>query len=185
MAWDWVTPVGSGVVAVAGLVFGWATSVRSQRQTAELAREGNRHAQALAELAGSQARGLEQLRHTQSGTDRRELRLEDSYVEIATTVIRASVDPAGSADDLVRARVLIGLFAEAPVREAFEAWLDSLDKLRYAVGKQSEAGDEPVASTRDIHSPRDMWRRQADDARIKEVEARERLMTAMAGHLNR
>ena len=183
MAWDWVTPVGSGVVAVAGLAFGWATSVRSQRQTAELAREGNRHAQALAELTGSQARGLEQLRHTQSGTDRREQRLEESYVEIATTVIRASADPADS--DLVRSRVLVGLFAEPPVQEAFEAWLDRFDKLRYALGKHAGAGDEPVASTRDIHSPRDMWRRQADDARIKEVEARERLMSAMAGHLAR
>ncbi|MCY1139439.1 hypothetical protein OWR29_15680 [Actinoplanes sp. Pm04-4] len=181
---DWITPVGSGVVAVAGLIFGWATTVRSQRQTAELARENNRHAQALAELAGEHGRRLEELRHTQSGSDRRDRRLEDSYVEIATTVVRVSAG-GDSDDDLVRARVLVGLFAEPPVREAFEAWLDRHEKLRYALTKQSEAGDEPTESTRDLHSPRDMWRRQATDARLKEVDARERLMTAMASHLSR
>jgi hypothetical protein len=181
---DWITPVGSGVVAVAGLLFGWATSVRSQRQTAELARESNRHAQALAELTGDQGRRLEELRHIQAGADRRDRRLEDSYVEIATTVVRVSTAGADD-DDLVRARVLVGLFAEPAVREAFEAWLDRHEKLRYALSKQSEAGDEPTASTRDIHSPRDMWRRQATDARLKEIDARERLMTAMAAHLER
>lgn len=185
MAWDWIAPVGSGVVAVAGLTFGWATSVRSQRQTADLAREGNRHAQALAELAGEQARRLEELRHEQAGGQRRGQRLEESYVEVATTVVRVSSAPSPDSEDLVRARVLVGLFAEAPVREAFDAWLDRFEKLRYALGKQSEAGDEPTESTRDLHSPRDMWRRQANDARLNEVDARERLMTAMAAHLGR
>ena len=83
---DWITPVGSGVVAVAGLTFGWASTVRSQRQTAELAREGNRHAQALAELTGAQALGLERLNHERLARDRH----EQSYVEIATTVVRLS-----------------------------------------------------------------------------------------------
>ncbi|WP_250006283.1 hypothetical protein [Actinoplanes sp. M2I2] len=179
---DWLTPIGGGVVALAGILFGWATSVRSQRQTAGLAREGNRHAQALAELAGEQARRLEELRYAQAGGDRRDRRLEESYVEIATTVVRVSTTEAGD-EDLVRARVLVGLFAEPTVREAFEAWLERFEKLRFALTKQSEAGDEPLGSTRDLHSPRDMWRRQANDARLKEVDARERLLTAMATHL--
>ena len=189
MAFDWITPVGSGVVAVAGLVFGWATSVRSQRQTADLAREGNRHAQALAELAGDQARRLEELRHDRAGGDRRGQRLEESYVEVATTVIRLSstVSDAGGTDleELVRARALVALFAEPGVRESFEAWLDRFDKLRYALGRQSEAAEAPGEGVRDLHSPRDMWRRQAADARLKEVDARERLTTAMAEHLTR
>lgn len=181
---DWITPVGSAVVAVAGLVFGWATSVRSQRQTADLAREGNQHARAVAELAGEQARRLEEQRHHQAGADRRDQRVEQSYVEIATTVIRAG-SPAADDADLVRARVLVGLFAEPAVREAFDAWLDRSEKLRYALAKQAEAGDGPTASTRDLHSPRDMWRRQANDARLKEVDAREHLLAAMAAHLSR
>jgi hypothetical protein len=185
VAWDWITPVGSGVVAVAGLAFGWATTVRSQRQTADLAREGNRHAQALAELSAEQARRLEEVRHEQADGDRRGRRLEESYVEIATTVVRAGAAPPGDPEDLVRARVLVGLFAEVPVREAFDAWLDRFEKLRFALDKQAEAGDEPTESTRDLHSPRDMWRRQATDARLNEVDARERLMAAMAAHLGR
>ena len=98
MAWDWITPVGSGVVAVAGLVFGRAPSVRSQRQTADLARENNQHARAVAELAGDQARRLEEQRHAQAGSDRRAQRVEESYVEIATTVIRAGTPTADDAD---------------------------------------------------------------------------------------
>ncbi len=185
MAREWIAPVGSGVVAVAGIAFGWASAVRSQKQTADLARQNNLHAQALAELTGEQARRLEQQRHTQAGADRQGQRLEESYVEIATTVVRLSAASTVDPDDLVRARMLVGLFAEAPVREAFDNWSDSFDKLRYALDKQAEAGDEPTASTRDLHSPRDMWRRQATDARLKEVDARERLMTAMADHLTR
>jgi hypothetical protein len=187
---EWITTVGSGLVALAGLAFGWASSVRSQRQTAELAREGNRHAQALAELAGDQARRIEDARHEQGVRDRWEQRLEESYVEVATTVIRLSTTLSESGetepDELVRARVLIGLFAEPPVRTAFDTWLDRFDRLRYALGRQSEAGgaDEP-ASTRDLRSTRDMWRRQANDARLKEVDVRERLIAAMAASLGR
>jgi hypothetical protein len=187
VALDWITPVGGGVVAVAGVVFGWASTVRSQRQTADLAREGNRHAQALAELAGDQARRLEELRYEQAGLDRRAHRLEESYLEIATTVIRLSstVSDEGETepDDLVRARVLVGLFAQSEVQAAFDDWLDRFDKLRFALGRQAETDETPPASTRDLHSPRDMWRRQANDARLREVDARERLIAAMSGHL--
>jgi hypothetical protein len=188
VAMDWVTPAGSGVVAVAGLVFGWATTVRSQRQTAELAREGNRHAQALAELTGDQQRRLEVLRQEQAGRDRRERRLEESYVEVATAVVRLSATVEGIGDgqpeDLVRARVLVGLFARGDVRDAFDNWLDSFDKLRFALARQLETVPEaPPASVRDLHSPTDLWRRQAGDARLREVDARERLMAAMAGDL--
>ena len=188
VGWDWITPAGSAAVAVAGVVFGWATAVRSQRQTADLAREGNRHAQALAELSGDQERRLEELRHEQAARARRELRLEESYVEVASTVIRLSstVSEAGEtvAAELVRAQVLVGLFAQPEVRETFDKWLDSFDKLRFALGKQATADEKPPASTRDLHSPRDMWRRQAADSRLKEVDARERLIAAMARHLN-
>lgn len=180
---DWITPVGSGVVAVAGLTFGWASTVRSQRQTAELAREGNRHAQALAELTGAQALGLERLNHERLARDRH----EQSYVEIATTVVRLSTtvteDGGTAPEELVRARVMAGLFARPPVRSLFDDWLDRFDKLRFALERQTAAGDEAPASTRDLQSPRDMWRRQATDARLKEVEARERLITAMAAEL--
>jgi hypothetical protein len=185
VAWDWISPIGSGVVGLAGLLFGWASTVRSQRQTAELAREGNRHAQALAESAGEQSRRLEELRAEQAGRDRRERRLEESYLEIATTVIRASASVTDSADELVRARVLVGLFAQPEVREAFDRWLDSFDKLRFADDRRTAAGAEPADNTRDLRSPRDMWRRQADDARLKEIDARERLIQAMARHLDR
>ena len=189
VAWDWVTPVGSGVVAVAGLAFGWASAVRSQRQTGDLAREGNRHAQVLAELSGDQARRLEELRHEQAARTRREQRLEESYVEVAGTVIRLSstVSDAGETvpEDLVRARVLVGLFAQPEVRDTFDKWLDRFDKLRYALGRQAAADGTPPESTRDLHSPRDMWRRQATDSRLKEVDARERLMAAMARQLSR
>jgi hypothetical protein len=187
VALDWITPVGSGVVAVAGVVFGWASTVRSQRQTADLAREGNRHAQALAEMAGDQARRLEELRYEQAGLDRRAQRLEESYLEIATTVIRLSSTVSDEGEtvpaDLVRAQVLVGLFAQPEVRDTFDKWLDRFDKLRFALGRQSATDETPPESTRDLHSPRDMWRRQANDARLKEVDARERLMTAMSGHL--
>jgi len=192
VATDWITPVGGGVVALAGLVFGWATTVRGQRQTAELAREGNRHAQALAELAGEQARRLESLRDEQAGRDRRLRRLEESYVEVATSVVRLSATVAepgdGVPEDLVRARVLVGLFARAGVREAFDPWLDSFEKLRFALRRQAEAeeatGGVPEESVRDLHSPGNLWRRQAGDARLREVDARERLMAAMATDLD-
>jgi hypothetical protein len=185
VAWDWVVPAGSAVVGAAGLLFGWASTVRSQRQTAELAREGNRHAQSLAELAGEQARRLEEVRFEQSGRERRERRLEESYLEIATTVIRLSALPEDDSDELIRARVLVGLFALPDVREAFEAWADRFDKLRFAEARRSATDDTPPSSTRDLHSPRDMWRRQSDDARLKEIDARERLIEAMSGHLGR
>ena len=55
MAWEWIAPVGSGVVGVAGLLFGWASSGRSQRLTAALAKEGNAHAQALAQAANGRS----------------------------------------------------------------------------------------------------------------------------------
>jgi hypothetical protein len=92
----------------------------------------------------------------------------------------------GSPEDFVRARVLVGLFARGDVREAFDHWLDRFDKLRFALGRQSETEPEaPPASVRDLDSRTDLWRRQARDARLKEVDARERLMTAMAGDLGR
>jgi hypothetical protein len=191
VAWDWISPVGSGLVGVAGVAFGWATAVGSRRQTAELAREGNRHAQALADTAGEQARRLEELRHEQAGRDRRERRLEESYLEIATIVIRLSAaapEEGGTMPDvpeeLVRASVLVGLFAPAAVREAFDKWLDRFDKLRYAVARRSAKDGTTPESTRDLHSPRDMWRRQATDARLKEIDARERLLQAMSRHLD-
>jgi hypothetical protein len=189
VAADWITSIGGGLVAVAGLAFGWASSVRSQRQTAELAREGNRHAQALAELAGEQSRRLDQVRHEQGVRDRWDQRLEEAYVQIATTVIRlsTSVSDAGETepDELVRTRVLVGLFAEPLVHDRFDKWLDRFDKLRYALGRQSAADQKEPASTRDLDSTRDMWRRQANDARLKEVDARERLIGAMAADLVR
>ncbi|BFU43927.1 hypothetical protein [Krasilnikovia sp. MM14-A1004] len=189
MAWDWITPVGSAVVAIAGLGFGWATSVRSQRQAAELAKEGNRHARSLAELAATHAASLEGVRHEQLVGDRRDQRQEQSYLEIATTVIRlsATVSDAGETvpDELVRARVLVGLFAQAEVQAAFGSWLDRFDKLRFALGRQAGTTDEEPASTRDLHSKRDLWRRQANDARLREVDARERLIAALAAGLDR
>jgi hypothetical protein len=190
VAWDWVIPAGSAVVGAAGLLFGWASTVRGQRQTAELAREGNRHAQALAESAGEQARRLEEVRFEQAGRERRERRLEESYLEIATTVIRLSAQgadspPGDESDELVRARVLVGLFALPDVRETFEAWTDRFEKLRYAQARRSATDETPPKSTRDLQSPRDMWRRQSDDARLKEIDARERLIEAMSRHLAR
>ena len=190
MPWDWITPLGGAAVGVAGVVFGWATAVRSQRQTAELARESNRHAQALADSAADHARRLEGLRHEQAEFVRRGRRLEESYVEIATVVTRLSTavseDQPGEPDDaatLMRARVLVGLFAGAEVREVFDTWLDRFDKLRYALARRSATDEAPPESVRDLHSPRDMWRRQADDARLAEIDARERLVAAMAAHL--
>jgi hypothetical protein len=177
---DWVTPVGSGVVAVAGVVFGWATTVRGQRQTAELSRESNHHAQALARLSGEHSLALQRLHHEQVLHDRR----EQSYVEVATTVVGLSTTDAHSPDDLVRARVMVGLFAEQPVREAFEHWIDSFEKLRFALSRESASGEQAPASVRDVHSPRDMWRRQATDARLKEVDARDRLLATMAAVLS-
>jgi hypothetical protein len=189
VAWDWFAPVSSGVVALAGVAFGWATSVRSQRQTAELAREANRHAQALAELAGEQARHLERQRHEQQAGDRRTQRLQESYVEIASTVIRLSTTMSDEGviapDELVRARVLVGLFAGEPARAAFDEWLDGFEKLRYALSRQAAAGADEPESTRDRHSTRDMWRRQATDSRLKEIDRRERLMAALAADLTR
>jgi hypothetical protein len=193
VAWDWVIPAGSAVVGAAGLLFGWASTVRGQRQTAELAREGNRHAQALAESAGEQSRRLEEVRFEQAGRERRERRLEESYLEIATTVIRLSavaspdgdVLPPDDSDELVRARVLVGLFALPDVREAFERWMDRFDKLRFAQARRSATDETPPTSTRDLQSPRDMWRRQSTDARLREIDARERLIEAMSRHLGR
>jgi hypothetical protein len=190
---EWITPVGGGVVALAGLLFGWATSVRSQRQTAELAREGNTHARALAELAGEQARRLEEARQEKAARDRWEQRLEESYVEVATAVVRLSATVAeigdGVPEDLVRARVLVGLFGQPEVQETFARWLDVFDKLRFALGRQAEsesaAGGVPPTSVRDLHSPSDLWRRQARDASLNEADARERLMAAMASDLGR
>jgi hypothetical protein len=180
---DWITPVGGSVVAVAGLVFGWASTVRSQRQTAELARENNRHAQALAELSGEQALALERLDHERRARDQH----QQSYVEIATTVVRLSTtvtdEGVTAPEELVRARVMAGLFARPPVRALFDDWLACFDRLRFALERRSASGDDPPPSTRDLQSPRDMWRRQGNDARLREVEARERLITAMAAEL--
>jgi hypothetical protein len=183
VAWDWVIPAGSAVVGAAGLLFGWASTVRGQRQTAELAREGNRHAQALAESAGEQSRRLEEVRFEQAGRERLG----------ATTVIRLSavaspdgdVLPPDDSDELVRARVLVGLFALPDVREAFERWMDRFDKLRFAQARRSATDETPPTSTRDLQSPRDMWRRQSTDARLREIDARERLIEAMSRHLGR
>jgi hypothetical protein len=36
---------------------------------------------------------------------------------------------------------------------------------------------------RDLHSTRDLWRRQAHDARLKEVDAREQFIAALSEHL--
>jgi hypothetical protein len=192
VAWDWIGPAGSGLVGVAGVVFGWATAVGSRRQTAELAREGNRHAQALADTAGEQALRLDALRQDRADRERRESRIEESYLEIATIVIRLSAaapEEGGTMpdvpDELVRARVLVGLFTPTPVRDAFDNWLDRFDKLRFALARRSATDEAQPESTRDLHSPRDMWRRQATDARLKEVDARERLLQAMSRHLDR
>ena len=192
MAWDSIGTIGSGVVGLAGLLFGWASTVRSQRQTAELAREGNRHAQALAEQAGEQARRLEEVRTEQAGRERRERRLEESYLEIATTVIRLSATaskdggalPADGSDEFVRARVLVGLFALPEVRAAFDRWVDCFDKLRFALDRRAETDEKPSEGARNLRSPRELWRRQANDARLKEIDARERLVEAMSRHLD-
>jgi hypothetical protein len=185
---DWLSPIGSGMVAVAGLLFGWASTVRSQRLTSELAREANRHAQALAELSGEQGRRLEQLRADQTGRQRRDLRLEESYVEIATTVINLSAGTPGAGEqDLTRARVLAGLFAAPGVRDAFGSWHERYAKLSFALSRQAAAAadddQQTPHSTRDLHSPRDMWRRQTTDARLAETDAREHLIATMAAEL--
>jgi hypothetical protein len=145
---------------------------------------------ALADAAADHARRLEELRHEQAEGDRRERRVEETYVEIATTVIRLSTaaseegaDGPDAAAALVRARVLVGLFGTPEIRGSFDGWLDRFEKLRYALARRSTTDETPPASVRDLHSPRDMWRRQADDARLAEIDARERLMTAMSHQL--
>jgi hypothetical protein len=201
VAWEWIAPVGSGVVGVAGLVFGWAASGRSQRLTAALARESNAHAQALAKAANDHSRHLEELRYDHGERDRQRRRLEESYLEVATTVIRVSdamreflddPDPAGvpadSRDELVRARALLGLFSAPEVRAAFDRWEDRLHTLTYSADRMRQAAgqvdpDRPPDSVRDLHSTRDLWRRQAQDARLKEVDAREHFIAALSGHL--
>ncbi|GGJ86954.1 hypothetical protein GCM10010123_15680 [Pilimelia anulata] len=85
--------------------------------------------------------------------------------------------------DLVRVSALVGLHATAAVRAAFEAWRDRLDKLAYAVERERAADVGPVASVRDLHSTRDMWRRQGRDARLRERDARDRLIAALAADL--
>lgn len=191
VAWDWIAPLGSGVIGVAGLLFGWASSGRSQRQTAALAREGNEHARALASAANEHTRRLEQLRYDQAEHERRQRRLEESSLEIATTVIRLSeaagatveaptLQPGDDREELVRVKALVSLFSVTEVRDGFDQWRDRFDKLRYAVERVAGADDGPVQSVRDLHSTRDMWLRQARDARLKEIDARERLLEIMS-----
>ena len=91
---------------------------------------------------------------------------------------------------MVRAKALIGLFAPAEVRAAFDGWEDRFHKLTYAAGRMRQAAaqadpDRPAGSVRDLHSTRDLWRRQAQDARLKEIDARERFVAALSAPLSR
>jgi hypothetical protein len=201
MAWEWVASVSSGAIGVAGVLFGWSSSRHSEQQTEALAEQGNRHARAMAELSNEHSRQLEQLRHEQAERERRRQRLEESYLEIATSVIRLSeamrelidkarpgepLDPPQYREELVRARALLSLFSVDEVRERFDAWEDQFHKLTYAVGRLVVAGEgrdasQAVENVRDLHSAWDLWRRQTQDSRLREVDARERLLAAVSG----
>jgi len=223
VAWEWVASASSGVVGVAGIVFGWSAGRRSQQQTEALAEQGNRHARAMAELADQHAQRLEQLRHEQAERERRRLRLEESYLEMATTVIRLSeemrqlldearpgrpLSPPEHREALVRARALLSLFAAGEVRDRFGAWEEQFHKLAYAVGRLAsaareaageaardaageaagEAAGKPEAgpAARGAEDPRGawhLWRRQAQDSRLREVDARERLLDVVSAQM--
>jgi hypothetical protein len=204
VAWEWVASVSSGMVGVAGIIFGWSAGRRSQQQTEVLAEQGNRHAHAMAELGNQHARQLEQLRHDQAERERWRLRLEESYLEIATTVIRLSelmrelldtarrgqpLSPPESREALVRARALLSLFAAGEVRDRFSTWEDQFHKLTYAVGRLASAGEEhdigqPAQAPGNPRSAWNLWRRQAQDSRLREVDARDRLLSVVSEQMS-
>jgi|SRR5688500_13124199 hypothetical protein len=182
MVMEWAAAVGGFVVAVAGLAFSWFTSRRGEAQTAALARANNEHSRALTDLTYAHSRSLELMRYEQQEQEQRRLRSAEAYLEIAEIVIRAarnveapSEERSAHDDGLTRALALVLLYAGPTVKGAFEGWYDRYQKVVFAVDRLHEAREREESDT--------LWRPQVRDGRLREADARERLLTAMARHL--
>jgi hypothetical protein len=173
MVAEWASAVGGTVVALAGLAFSWHSSRRSEARAVALAQTANEHSRELAELTYAHSRSLERLRLDEQDQQQRWVRAAEAYAEIAETVIRAARDIEEPDDkDLTRTLALVALHADPSVREAFDAWHDWYQKAVFAIDRLSRHD-----------SPQSPWRRQVVDGRLREADAREQLLTAMAEHL--
>jgi hypothetical protein len=182
MVMEWTSAVGGFIVAVASLAFSWYTSRRSEAQTAALARANNEHGRALAELTYAHARSLELMRYEQQGQEQRRVRSAEAYVEIAEIVIHSARNVEAPPEErpahdegLTRALALVSLHAAPAVKDAFDGWHDRYQKVVFAVDRLHKTGDREEPDT--------LWRPQVRDGKLREADARERLLAAMAGQL--
>ncbi|MGI5211577.1 hypothetical protein [Plantactinospora sp. CA-290183] len=192
MASDWWTPAISGIVGFGGLLFGWLTGRQSRQQAEALAEQNNQHALRLAQEATRQALHLEELRVTFAARERHREKLEAFYLEISMLVLQSSelVGDAESGpppaepirlpeEELTRARSTASLYFPRPVAATFDAWYERLTKVHYAMERQAASAREPEQGG-GSDAARQAWRRQARDARLREADARNELMTALA-----
>lgn len=190
MVTEWVSAAGGTVIAALGLAFGWHANRRARAQTAALAQANNEHSRALAELTYTHARSLETMRHEQQAREHRRLQVADAYEEIAQIVIGSAreMDAGGrpaEGDGFIRALALVALHADPPIREAFDGWHDRYQKLLFAAERLAKAQEMPSSGGGAEHDgTTETWRLQVRDGRLREADARERLLTTMAGQLH-
>jgi len=187
---EWVAAAGGTVVAALGLAFGWYTNRGAQAQTAALAQANNEHSRALAELTYTHARSLETMRYEQQAREHRRVRVADAYEEIAQIVIGSAreLDAGGRSaegDGFSRALALVALHANPPIREAFDGWHERYQKLLFAAERLARAQEISSSGGGPEHDrTTETWRMQVRDGRLREADARERLLSTMAGQLH-
>lgn len=132
MTWDWVAPVATAIVGIAGTTFTWLTGKQGRDHTEHLTQQRLDHE---AEMAKDQ---------------RRQQRLADTYVDLLTfaytmgawaNLVRPILDtdppkelPVGipPVDEQIRVEARAGAFASAEVRRLVKIWRDSVGEIRRA-----------------------------------------------------
>src|SRR5688572_22329427 len=88
-------------------------------------------------------------------------------------------------DGFTRALALLALYADPPIREAFDGWHDRYRKLLFAAERLARAQETPSPGGGPQHEgTTETWRLQVRDGRLREADTRERLLTTMAGRLS-
>lgn len=176
MAWEWVAPVATASVGVAGIVGTWLTGKQGRDEAKRISGETLTHQRFLAEEA------------------RKQQRIENAYVDALTLAVRAgrwinrvhrldeqtppvSAPALPTREEQVRSEVLINAFGSHAVGEKLDKWSALIAKAVRARDHLDLLRADPTRSF--AEDPR----QALEDARSAEPEARKALVRQIAAEL--
>jgi hypothetical protein len=125
MAWDWVGPVSTAAVGIAGLC-----------STVWVARQGRRHAERLSEESKRTTLALATEARSQQRLESAYRRLLEiatettSFVTFADVIWKRDAEPPDIDEVADEVMILLAVYASKPMREYYDAWMSGIEKLR-------------------------------------------------------